>query len=202
MIRTSVAVALAFSIFGPAVADPGTWEPAKTHVLMAGVLEWQDKNLSPFPKKDRKDRVLESKFKEAGVPAGQIVFLEDAQATQKAMQQELRKLAEAAPEGSTFVFYYAGHGMQDDGGEVYLANHDADTGKKKGLRDGEAIWVENEIGRKVKGRLKLTQAIHPEGLGIAACAGHWGNGMPVAKGKGVFFNDCSNWTGTTQARRI
>jgi anaerobic selenocysteine-containing dehydrogenase len=51
------------------------------------------------------------------------------------------------------------------------------------------IWVENEKGRKVKGRVKLTQAIHPEGLGIAACAGHWSTGMPVAKGKGVFFNE-------------
>ena len=65
----------------------------------------------------------------------------------------------------------------------------ADTGKKKGLRDGAMIWVENEKGRKVKGRVRLTQAIHPEGLGIAACAGHWGDGMPIARGKGVFFND-------------
>ena len=37
--------------------------------------------------------------------------------------------------------------------------------------------------------MHLTQAIHPEGLGVAACAGHWGDGMPIAKGKGVFFND-------------
>ena len=34
----------------PAAADPGRWEPEKTYALMAGVLEWQDKNLSPFPK--------------------------------------------------------------------------------------------------------------------------------------------------------
>ncbi len=64
-----------------------------------------------------------------------------------------------------------------------------DSGRKKGLRDGNWIWVENESGRRVKGRVRLTEAIHPEGLGIAACAGHWGDGMPVAKGKGVFFND-------------
>ena len=71
----------------------------------------------------------------------------------------------------------------------YTIAINADTGKKKGLRDGEVIWVENESGRKVKGRLKLTQAIHPEGLGIAACAGHWSEGMPVARGKGVHYND-------------
>ena len=145
--------ALFLALASVALAEPGQWEPAKTWVFMAGVLEWQDKNLSPFPKKDRKDRVLEAKLKEAGVPAGQIVFLEDAQATQKAMQQELRKLAEAAPEGSTFVFYYAGHGMQDDGGEVFLANHDADTGKKKAtcvaMADVERILTKNFKGARL-----------------------------------------------------
>jgi len=30
--------------------------------------------------------------------------------------------------------------------------------------------------------------VHPEGIGIGGCHGHWGEGMPVAKGKGVFFN--------------
>lgn len=63
------------------------------------------------------------------------------------------------------------------------------TGSKKGLKDGAEVWVETENGRRVKGRVHLTEAIHPEGLGIAACAGHWGEGMPIAKGKGVFFNE-------------
>lgn len=71
----------------------------------------------------------------------------------------------------------------------YAIAINAQTGRRKGLADGEAVWVETETGRRVKGRVKLTEAIHPEGLGIAACAGHWGDGMPVAKGKGVLFND-------------
>ena len=71
----------------------------------------------------------------------------------------------------------------------YTIAINTDVGRKKGLRDGALITVETETGRKVQGRVKLTQGIHPEGLGIGACAGHWGNGMPVAKGKGVFFND-------------
>ena len=64
----------------------------------------------------------------------------------------------------------------------------SEAARKKGLAEGTSVWVETENGRRVKGRVHLTQAIHPEGLGIAACAGHWGEGMPVAKGKGVFFN--------------
>lgn len=64
-----------------------------------------------------------------------------------------------------------------------------ETGRRQGLKDGEEVWVETETGRKVKGRVHLTEAIHPEGVGMAACAGHWGEGMPIAKGKGVFFNE-------------
>ncbi len=65
----------------------------------------------------------------------------------------------------------------------------AATGARAGLATGDQVLVETETGLSVKGRLRLTQAIHPEGLGIAALAGHWGEGMPVAKGKGVFYND-------------
>ena len=64
-----------------------------------------------------------------------------------------------------------------------------EVGEGKGFSSGDLVWVENEGGRKVKGKLRLTDAIHPEGLGIGACAGHWAAKMPVAKGKGVFFND-------------
>jgi molybdopterin-containing oxidoreductase family molybdopterin binding subunit len=65
----------------------------------------------------------------------------------------------------------------------------ADTAKKKGLADGDLIWVESSYRRKVKGKLKMIQGIHPEAVAIAALAGHWSTGMPVAKGKGVFYNE-------------
>ena len=71
----------------------------------------------------------------------------------------------------------------------YTIAINTEAARRKGLKDGEVVWVETETGRKVKGKVHLTEAIHPEGLGIAACAGHWGKGMPIAKGKGVFFND-------------
>jgi molybdopterin-containing oxidoreductase family molybdopterin binding subunit len=72
----------------------------------------------------------------------------------------------------------------------YTIAVNADSGRKRGLADGQLVWVEVESGRKVKGRLHLTQGIHPEGLGIGGCAGHWAEkGLPIAKGKGVFFNE-------------
>ena len=63
------------------------------------------------------------------------------------------------------------------------------AGEKLELVNGDAIRVSTTTGRSVEGRVRLTEAIHPEGLGIAALAGHWGDGMPMAKGKGVFYNE-------------
>ncbi len=58
-----------------------------------------------------------------------------------------------------------------------------------GLANGDVIALESETGRKITGPVRLTEGIHPEGIGVAALAGHWAKGLPVAKGKGVFFND-------------
>ncbi|MBI2162217.1 MAG: molybdopterin-dependent oxidoreductase [Candidatus Rokubacteria bacterium] len=64
-----------------------------------------------------------------------------------------------------------------------------ETARRRGIRDGDTVWVESATGRRVSGRVKLTEGIHPEGVGIAACAGHWSRHQPVARGKGVFFNE-------------
>jgi len=51
------------------------------------------------------------------------------------------------------------------------------------------IWVENKLGRKIKGPVKLVEGMHPEQLGIAGCHGHWARGTPISKDKGQFFDD-------------
>jgi anaerobic selenocysteine-containing dehydrogenase len=71
----------------------------------------------------------------------------------------------------------------------YNITINTETAKKKGIEDGDEVWVETVTGRRVKGRVKVSELIHPEGLGIGACAGHWSSGMPIARGKGVFYND-------------
>jgi molybdopterin-containing oxidoreductase family molybdopterin binding subunit len=63
----------------------------------------------------------------------------------------------------------------------------ADTGRRKGIRDGDHIWVESEAGR-VSGQVRLTELIHPEVVGIAGVFGSWARRKPVARGKGVHFN--------------
>ena len=65
----------------------------------------------------------------------------------------------------------------------------AETARRKGLRDDDKVWLETVTGRRVTGRIKLTEGIHTEAVGIAACAGHWSKDQPIARGKGIFFND-------------
>ena len=62
------------------------------------------------------------------------------------------------------------------------------TAGAKGIRDSDLIWVEGVDGARVQGRAKLTEGIHPEVVAIANNGGHWARGMPIARGKGVFFN--------------
>lgn len=72
---------------------------------------------------------------------------------------------------------------------TYNVHISEEMGKKKGLKDGDAIWLEADNGRRVGGVVKLMQGIHPQVLGVTACAGHWSPNLPIAKGKGTHFDD-------------
>ncbi|MBI4528209.1 MAG: molybdopterin-dependent oxidoreductase [Deltaproteobacteria bacterium] len=70
---------------------------------------------------------------------------------------------------------------------AYKIMINTETAARKGIKDGEEIWLESVAG-KVKGQAKVTECIHPEVVGIAGMFGSWSDGKPVAKGKGVHFN--------------
>ena len=61
----------------------------------------------------------------------------------------------------------------------------AETGKTKGLQDGDLVWVESatqEPWARVQGAVKLSEAVHPEACIIGGEWGRWGVNMsPVAK---------------------
>jgi len=61
------------------------------------------------------------------------------------------------------------------------------VGKAKGIRNGDTVWLESPVA-KVRAKVKLTQCIHPQAVGVGGHFGHWAPGMPVARGKGVNFN--------------
>ncbi|MGQ9572087.1 MAG: molybdopterin-dependent oxidoreductase [Dehalococcoidia bacterium] len=61
------------------------------------------------------------------------------------------------------------------------------TAADRGIRDGDPVWVESTAGHRLAGRARLTEAIHPEVVAIAGSGGHWAQGMPLARGRGLFF---------------
>lgn len=71
---------------------------------------------------------------------------------------------------------------------AYKVLVNSQTAKAKGIRDGDLIWVETEEGRKVKGKAKVTECIHPQVVGIGGIFGSWAKEKPVAQGKGAHFN--------------
>jgi molybdopterin-containing oxidoreductase family molybdopterin binding subunit len=71
---------------------------------------------------------------------------------------------------------------------TYNITMNADTAKKKGLKDGDLVCLESSRGEKITGPLKTMQGQHPETVSIAACSGGWARGQPIAYGKGTNFN--------------
>ena len=70
----------------------------------------------------------------------------------------------------------------------YNITMNAETGRKKGLKNGDLVEVESYLGRKETGTVQLMQGHHPLSVSIAATAGHWAKGQPIARGKGSNFN--------------
>jgi hypothetical protein len=99
-------------------------DPKRTYAVIVGVLEWKDESFSSFPKEARKDQELYDTLARRGVPESQRVLLLDEQATAAAMTAAVERMVAKTPAGSTFLFYYAGHGMHDDDGDYVFASVD------------------------------------------------------------------------------
>ncbi len=69
----------------------------------------------------------------------------------------------------------------------YFISVNTTTAKEKGIESGDQIWVESKDAGKVRGLAVLVEGIHPQVVGIANNGGHWSPNLPIAKGKGVFF---------------
>src|SRR2546423_15214326 len=79
---TSVLLACSLGSFSLASAQRRDWEPKRTWVFIVGLLKWKDsENFPSFPQQNRRDAQLADYFRREGVPANQLVFLRDEQAT-------------------------------------------------------------------------------------------------------------------------
>ncbi|MDZ4796500.1 MAG: caspase family protein [Bacteroidota bacterium] len=103
-------------------------DPANTYVFICGVLEWKSPSLSSFSNKNRKDEELYNLLLSKGIKKGNSVFLKDNQATLDNINRRLDEILKKTNAQSTFIFYYAGHGVRAGNGPVCFANYDYASG--------------------------------------------------------------------------
>ncbi|MBK6950909.1 MAG: caspase family protein [Crocinitomicaceae bacterium] len=106
------------SIFSQPICDP-----LKTRIVISGVLQWQDPNVSRFSDVNRKDQELNDLFTTLGMPDSATTLLLDQQATLERMNKAIKRQMKACTSESTFIFYYAGHGSKIDN-SYYFCNYD------------------------------------------------------------------------------
>ena len=82
------------------------------HALIIGVSRYADAKVAPLPGV-RIDRQSATQMAQAmQVPAGNITYLQDEQATGDAIRKALRDLTERVQDGDRVFIHYSGHGIQ------------------------------------------------------------------------------------------
>lgn len=120
------------------------WDPQNTWVFAVGILDFQNKEeYGDFPQKNRRDVQLMDLFRSKGVPPGQIVYLQDTQATLANIEAAFKKFLQRTDENSLLIVYYAGHGVpsEDNPSKVFFASYDSSVG------DVEGWWVNRIVGQ-------------------------------------------------------
>jgi len=146
----AVFLSTAFSLFAalPAFAGEREWQPQRTWVFIVGTLEWKHSDMfESFPLKNRRDAQLANFFKTQGVPAEQMVYLKDRQATTRQVRAAFKNLVSQAREGDLLFVYYTGHGYKsDDERTTFFATYDA----------GEGVpgWATSSIVRDIEQNFK------------------------------------------------
>ncbi len=158
--RSFIAALLCFGCSGPVLAQ-GTsrlgWQPGKTWVFAVGILQWQDgETWAPFPEaqEGRSDQRLIQFFRKQGVPAHQIVYLKDRQATLQRIQGRLAEFLPQPGPGDLLVIYYAGHGWRDvENDRYYFANYDARKA------DSSDLWQVGSLCDSVRRQFRGSQVL-------------------------------------------
>jgi anaerobic selenocysteine-containing dehydrogenase len=63
----------------------------------------------------------------------------------------------------------------------------AGTAAEKGIKEGDAVYIENELGRRIKVNVHLIEGIHSETVTMTCGTGHWLEGHR-AKDRGGNLN--------------
>ncbi|MEK6337479.1 MAG: agenet domain-containing protein [Acidobacteriota bacterium] len=136
-----------------AFAQERGWQPQKTWVFIVGTLRWKHREVfTSFPQRNRRDAQLVDFFRQQGVPADQLVYLQDSQATTRRVQSTFKDFLSRARPGDLLFFYYCGHGYKsDDQRTTYFATYDAG--------DDTPGWAAESVVRDVEKYFKGSRAL-------------------------------------------
>ena len=101
---------------------PAQWNPEKTWVFAVGVLAYPSGQA--WPEEGRRDAEMIRQLQARGVPASQIAFIADANATLAAVRTSFDAVTVKAAADSTLWFYFAGHGTRREDGVGEFALYD------------------------------------------------------------------------------
>jgi hypothetical protein len=122
-----------------------------TYGVIAGVLKWTDPGFSSFSGRNRKDKELYELLIKNGAKKENLKILLDDEATLEEMKKKISAAIQKAPEGSDFIFYYAGHGSKENDNSIYFANYDI-TSEGITSTGFNISWLGNEIKKSFKGK--------------------------------------------------
>lgn len=108
-------------------AQERDWQPQRTWVFIVGTLRWKHTDMfASFPQENRRDSQLVDFFRKQGVPAQQLMYLKDQQATTRRVKAAFTSLLSKTSDGDLLFFYFTGHGYKsDDGHKTFFAAYDA-----------------------------------------------------------------------------
>ncbi len=103
------------------------WQPQRTWVFIVGTLKWQHSEMFPsFPQTNRRDAQLADLFRRQGVPAEQMVYLQDERATTRRVRNEFSEMLSRTKDGDFLFVYFTGHGYKsDDERQTFFATYNA-----------------------------------------------------------------------------
>lgn len=122
-----------------------------TYGVITGVLKWTDPDYTSFSDRNRKDKELYELLIKNGAKKENLELLIDEDATLDEMKKKISAAIQKAPEGSDFIFYYAGHGSKENDNSIYFANYDI-TSAGIANTGFNISWLGSEIKKNFKGK--------------------------------------------------
>lgn len=113
----------------PLAVPPRDLVPDKTDAVITGVLRWENSRLANFDDRNRKDEELHARLAARGTSPERLSLLLDARATRGNILEHLHSAARRAKPDGVLVFYYAGHGLRNEAGDILFANYDIDLSR-------------------------------------------------------------------------